>query len=217
MIRKALTLGVIAVLLLAETAFSAPRGGGGGGGFRGGGGGSFRGGGGGGFRGGGVSRGFGGYYGGNRGYYGGNRGYYGGYGGFGLGVATGLGLGYWFSPGGYGYIPYSVRSGYDVDPNSYVIPTYSDVPATVSSEWGLQITDLLDGSAKKADLRTGDIIVGVGQTRTQSFEELQSALAAAKGQVDIVFINAESRKVEKLPVTPVNGKIGIAVSPVTVN
>jgi len=202
MIRKALTLGIIAVLLLAETAYSAPRGGGGGG-FRGGGGGSFRGG--------GVSRGFGGYY-------GGSRGYYGGYGGFGLGVATGLGLGYWFSPGGYGYIPYSVRGGYEVDPNSYVIPTYTDAPVSVtSSEWGLKITDLLDGTAKKADLRTGDVIIGVGQTRTQTFEELQAALAASKGPVDIVFINAETRKVEKLPVTPVDGKIGVAVSTVTVN
>jgi len=60
MIRKALTLGVIAVLLVAEVAYSAPRGGGGGGG-----------GGRGGFgarggvaRGGYVARGYGGYYGG---------------------------------------------------------------------------------------------------------------------------------------------------------
>jgi hypothetical protein len=203
MIRKALTLGVIAVLLVAEVAYSAPRGGGGGGG-----------GGRGGFgarggvaRGGYVARGYGGYYGGfGRGY----GGYYGGY-----GVGLGLGLGYWFSPVGYGYIPYSVRGGYYAAPTSYAIP--ADVPADPqTSEWGLKITDVLDGSAKKADLRVGDIILGVGPTQTQSFEELQSALAASKGQVDIVFINAESRKVEKLPVTPVNGKIGVAVSPVTV-
>ena len=205
MFKKSLTIGVIAVLLLAETAFSAPRGGGGGG-FRGGGGG---------FRGGGVSR--GGYAG--RGYYGGyGRGYGGyGYGGFGLGVATGLGVGYWLSPAGYGYVPYSVRSGYYAPAND-VIPAYTDVPASgSSSEWGLQITNLLDGSAKNAKLATGDIIIGVGQTRTQSFEDLQAALAANKGPVDIVFINAESRKVEKLPVTPVDGKIGVAVSPVTLN
>jgi hypothetical protein len=203
MIRKVFTLGVIAVLLAAETTYAAPRGGGGGGGFRGGGGGT---------RGGVAVR--GGYVG--RGVYGGYGRGYGGYGGygFGIGLGTGLGLGYLFSPGGYGYIPYSGRGEYAV-PGSYVIPAdMASDPQT--SQWGLKITDVLDGSAKKADLRVGDVILGVGQTQTQSFEELQSALAASRGPVDVVFINAESRKVEKLPVTPVNGKIGVAVNPVPV-
>ena len=48
-------------------------------------------------------------------------------------------------------------------------------------ETGLQITEVLNGgTAKTADLRAGDVILGVGKNRTRTFEELQAALAASK-------------------------------------
>jgi len=61
------------------------------------------------------------------------------------------------------------------------------------------------------DLRVGDVIVGVGNTRTQTFAELQAALAAVKEEIDIIFINGENGEVEKLPIKPIDGKIGASV------
>jgi membrane-associated protease RseP (regulator of RpoE activity) len=141
--------------------------------------------------------------------------------GVGAGFAAGAGLGYLFAPGGYGNIPYSVRGDYYSDgQNGYsALPAYPNAPngdpsmypQQTGSETGMQITEVMDGPAKKADLRVGDIILGIGQTRTQTFEELQDALAASKGKVEIVFINHESKNVEKLPITPVDSKLGVAV------
>jgi len=154
-------------------------------------------------------------------YYGGYPGYYGGY-GSGIGVSLGRGTSLWFSPTGYNYIPWSGRSSlYSpnttvVVPQEYVVPRAVETTTATASEWALRIDKVMDGPAKKADLREGDVIMGVGQTRTQTLAELQQALAAARGQVDIVFLNKESQKIEKVQVTPDNGKLGIEVHPVDV-
>jgi len=90
-----------------------------------------------------------------------------------------------------------------------------EVTPQPAPQGGLRIDDVVPGgAAKKADLRRGDVIIGVGTTRTQSFEELQKALAANSGNLEIVFLNPESRKMEKASVTPVDGKIGVMVVPV---
>jgi membrane-associated protease RseP (regulator of RpoE activity) len=89
-------------------------------------------------------------------------------------------------------------------------------PATQPASWGLRIDDVVAGSAaKKANLRRGDVIIGVGTARTQSFEDLQKALSGSSGNLEVVFLNAENRKMEKARVTPVDGKIGVAVVPVS--
>ncbi len=231
MFRQVCILCLTALMALTNPTATLARGGGGG--YHGGGyGGGYHAGYGGGYRG------YGGYGYGRGGYYG--RGY--GYGrGFGGGFGAGLGFGYLFSPWGYGYIPWSLRGGYGYggygnggyggygnggyggygydNSGAYSpLPAYGyddsgAAPPLTGSESGLQITDLTDGPAKKAQLHVGDIILGIGQTRTQTFDQLQSALAAAKGQAEVVFINNESKNVEKLPVTPVDGKLGIAVVP----
>jgi hypothetical protein len=169
---------------------------------------------------------YGGYpnYGYSSSYYGGYPGYYGGY-GTGIGVRLGNNAALWFSPTGYNYIPWSARSSlYSptttvVVPQEYVVPRVIESTTTTgptSNEWALKITKVMDGPAKKADLREGDVIMGVGQTRTQTLAELQQALATARGQVDIIFLNKETQKIEKVQVTPDNGKLGIEVFPVDV-
>jgi hypothetical protein len=81
-----------------------------------------------------------------------------------------------------------------------------------ATESGLRITNVTEsGVAKQVDLRAGDVILGVGEKRTQTFEELQAALAAATDETDIIFINGENGQVERLPIKPVNGKIGVSV------
>jgi membrane-associated protease RseP (regulator of RpoE activity) len=87
--------------------------------------------------------------------------------------------------------------------------------ASLPDQIGMQIIDVIEGgAAKKADLRQNDVILGVENRRVNSFEELQSALAQAKGEVNIIFINGENGRFERLPVVPVNGKIGVAVAPI---
>jgi len=128
------------------------------------------------------------------------------------------GIGFWYSPYSTWNVPYSTRGGYGT---TYVVPatpsvtTTTDVPANAeaTSQYGLQVTRVFEGGAKKADLRSGDVILGVGKTRTESFEALQAALVGAK-EVELVFFNNESKKVEKLPVKVDDGKIGVEVVPV---
>jgi len=165
---------------------------------------------------------YGGYpYGYSSSYYGGYPGTYGGY-GSGIGIGFGRGTSVWFSPTGYNYIPWSARSSlYSptttvVVPQEYVVPRVAETTTATASEWALRIDKVMDGPAKKADLREGDVIMGVGQTRTQTLAELQQALASARGQVDIVFLNKDSNKIEKVQVTPDNGRLGIEVHPVDV-
>ncbi len=92
-------------------------------------------------------------------------------------------------------------------------PLSGDAP--LPDQIGMQIIDVIEGgAAKKADLRQNDVILGVEDRRVNSFEELQSALSQAKGEVNIIFINGENGRLERLPVVPVNGKIGVAVAPI---
>ena len=235
--RSWIALAMIAFLGVAAAAEAQGRGGRGGRGGGGGGGGGIRigGGGGGGGGAGGFYRGGGGNINGGGIYRGGGGNIY--RGGFGVGnvgprygYATpyryntgygnrgGFGL-YFGGPAYRSVVPYTVRSTL-YSPTVTAIPSYYGTPVesgqTPSGEWGLEVTDITDGPAKAADLRKGDIILGVGDTRTQTLSELQSALAATRGQVELVFINGQSKNVEKLPIMPNNGKIGVAVQPVDV-
>jgi len=122
----------------------------------------------------------------------------------------------WYMPYSSWNVPMSGRGGY-YGP-TYVVPaptvtTVVPANAEIMPQHGLQVTRVFEGGAKKADLRTGDVILGVGKTRTESFEALQVALVGAK-EVEIVFFNNESKTVEKLPVKVDDGKIGVEVVPV---
>jgi len=133
------------------------------------------------------------------------------------GIYYGTGnLSIWYSPYSSWNAPMSARGGY-YGP-TYVVPaptvtTVVPASAEMTPQYGLQVTRVFEGGAKKADLRQGDVILGVGKTRTESFEALQAALVGAK-EVEIVFLNNESKKVEKLPVKVDDGKLGIEVVPV---
>ncbi len=80
--------------------------------------------------------------------------------------------------------------------------------ARLEREIGLKITKVEDaGPAAAGLLRTGDIILGIGTTRTQSYDDaLRTALTPLNGDAEVVFINAESGKVEKLLIKIANGR-----------
>lgn len=190
MLRPLITLGAVVAIALSSIATAAAQRGGGGG--RGGGPGGPAG-----FGGPGVG-GFGGP----------------GVGGFGMGGRGGFGFGgigwangFWY--GGYGAMPYGMWNVPMSSRNpAYVVPATAD-----TTQYGLQITKIFDGAAKKANLKVGDVILGIGKSRVESFEALQTALVGAK-DVDIVFVNHENGQVEKLPVKVDNNKIGVEVEPV---
>lgn len=172
------------------------------------------------------------YYGGNAFGTGGYNSFYpGGYGPGYSGRGTGM---YPYTPGGYGYRSplYYGNSGYSVypgsnyysAPNYYTVPSYQSYPSTspspstsaytpsdappASTETGLRIVDVYDGGGKKAGLRPGDAIVKVGGTRTKTFEELQAAMKAGGGKVEVTYLEAATGTVGR---ATVEGKIGVSV------
>jgi PDZ domain len=117
---------------------------------------------------------------------------------------------YYSSPGYYYTMP---RYYYTSPTYRYVVP--ASATEVDNTQYGMQITQVFDGGARKASLRSGDIILGVGNARVQSFEALQAALAGAK-EVEISFLNGGTRKVEKVPVQVVDNRIGVEVVAVPV-
>jgi len=122
----------------------------------------------------------------------------------------------WASADWYKNVPMASRGTTDgAVQNGVVQAGYTTTTQPAATQWGLLIDEVVPGgAAKKADLHRGDVIIGVGTTRTQTFEELQKALSGS-GSLEVVFLNAENRKMEKVRLTPVDGKIGVAVVPAT--
>ena len=151
--------------------------------------------------------------------YGGTSSYYGN--GYNSGYGSGYNSGYGYYRGNnsfpsnwYSASPYSTRGVTIVETPQQIIPaTFTETVPT--AHWGLRVEEVTaGGAAQKADLRKGDIIIGIGKTRTETFEELQHALAVSKGTVEMTFHNTESNRMEKIRITPNNGKIGVSVVPV---
>jgi len=124
----------------------------------------------------------------------------------------------WYTPFARWNVPLSGRAGFSVlyAPAQYAVPeVVATMPAELAGqEHGMYVTEVFDhGTAWEANLRAGDIIVGVDQKRTQSFESLQLALLG-NTEAEIVFINHDNGRIEKMPVKVENGKIGVAVVPI---
>jgi regulator of sigma E protease len=66
-----------------------------------------------------------------------------------------------------------------------------------------------DGSAAKVGLQAGDKIIAVNGQPIQYFDELQGALAAAKGQEAAIVVDRAGEKIEKLTPVSTEGTIGI--------
>jgi hypothetical protein len=92
----------------------------------------------------------------------------------------------------------------------------SDIEAAPQPvEWGLKITQLVpDGPAAKGQLQVGHIIVMAGDQRTGSFEQLTGVLGQANGPIEVIIFLEDTRQLVKAVITPVGGKIGVAVEPV---
>lgn len=121
---------------------------------------------------------------------------------------------YYYSTPSYYYTPPTI-----VVPQTTVLPaTYSvpletlATPAVTATEWGLRITELREGPAKRAGFRVGDVILKIDDQRVQSFENLREILTTSnKQQVDIDFIDSEGRGLQRRRVAIENGKIGVVV------
>jgi hypothetical protein len=77
---------------------------------------------------------------------------------------------------------------------------------------GMKIIRVLTGGAgEAADLRADDVLYQVAGQRVRNYEEFHAAIEQAKGSVEIVFFNAETRRYEKLDATPQDGLLGVEV------
>jgi len=101
------------------------------------------------------------------------------------------------------------------NPDVIVAGSGSDIDAGApETEYGLSITQVLQGSAAaKAGLKVGDVLVTIAGQRVQSFDEMVAAVSRASGATDVVFLNIDSSKLERMPITPSGGKLGVAVEP----
>jgi len=98
------------------------------------------------------------------------------------------------------------------DENGRKKPVKRRVLVVIPQTRGQQVTEVAKGGpAQTANLREGDVIISVGTIRTATFEELQRALAAGRGEVEIVVMRKKEEV--KLLVSPVDGKIGVTVKP----
>lgn len=128
-----------------------------------------------------------------------------------IGIGIGIGIGPRLPPPII-YDPYPIYPYYRRIP---VIESVEVLPTQVT-ETGMRITDLYEGAARQAALREGDIIVLVGEARVRNFDDLVAALARANGPVDVTYIAGGNNKLEKTTLTPVEGKIGVGVIPVSI-
>ncbi len=73
-----------------------------------------------------------------------------------------------------------------------------------------RIDTIVDGGiAQKANLKKGDIIIRIGNTQIQTFEDLQTAFSV-NSEVEVEVLSNNEKKVIKL--TPINGRVGVSTN-----
>lgn len=83
-------------------------------------------------------------------------------------------------------------------------------------ENGLAVKSVQAGGASAAGIAVGDVILAVDDKRVTTDVELRAAIAASKGQSQVVVFKKATGKVETVPVTVTNGLIGVTVDPVPI-
>lgn len=80
----------------------------------------------------------------------------------------------------------------------------------------VQVKDLIKGQpASEAGMKVGDKVVAVGGSPTTAYREFAAALDSLRGKATTISVN-RGDSILTLPITPTeNGKIGIALTPIT--
>jgi S1-C subfamily serine protease len=101
---------------------------------------------------------------------------------------------------------------------SFVPPDGGEaLPTAAGTSNALRVTErVVDGPAYKSGIQLGDILLKVGERRVKTPDDLQPALAAAKGKIAVVYYSAEAKKVATCEVTPDGDSMGIGVVGITV-
>jgi membrane-associated protease RseP (regulator of RpoE activity) len=138
---------------------------------------------------------------------------YGSDGGYGYGDGTPYGFDY-FDPSTFGLLNPDLDPGLPADAFSAPTPGLPDDAQPAAAELGVRIIKVFpDWPAAQNDLRVGDIIVSVNGQRVQTADQLTAAIAGVNGPVELVFFNGETQQLEKMPITPLRGKLGIDTEP----
>jgi hypothetical protein len=86
----------------------------------------------------------------------------------------------------------------------------SDAGQEQATEYGMKITELLDGTARDQGMKEGDVILSVNGVDTPTYEALRSVLRRAGSEAEVIFINTDNGRTESITLYPDHGRIGIA-------
>jgi serine protease Do len=90
-------------------------------------------------------------------------------------------------------------------------------PADDGPVYGMKITELdHEGTAAKEGLLVGDVILAINGQATPNFEEVRSALEKTGNKAEVIFLNKDNGKVERIVLRPVETRIGASVEAVQV-
>jgi hypothetical protein len=94
--------------------------------------------------------------------------------------------------------------------SSPITTTTTTRTSTTTVEFGLLVMESAPGGFRgKGDLRWGDIVVAVGGTRVRTNVELGAVIERSTGPIDLVFFNGETKRLEKMVITPAHDTLGL--------
>jgi hypothetical protein len=112
-----------------------------------------------------------------------------------------------------GPAPKPVASTVEVAQTEETNPT----PVDDGPVYGMKITELDDeGTAAKEGLLVGDVILAINGQATPNFDEVRSALEKTGDKAEVIFLNKDNGKVERIVLRPVESRIGASVEAVQV-
>jgi hypothetical protein len=84
--------------------------------------------------------------------------------------------------------------------------------ATIASDpgrYGVMITQVYEGTARRQGLQRGDVIVGFNGMDTSTFEDLRAAVQASGPTATVTYLSRETGEARQVRLNPANGAIGI--------
>jgi hypothetical protein len=90
-------------------------------------------------------------------------------------------------------------------------------PGGEDAVYGVKVIDLVpQGSAAREGLQVGDVILAINGQATPSYEHVRPAVQRRADRADVVFLNKDNGKVERIILHPVDGLIGVIMDDVRV-
>jgi PDZ domain len=100
--------------------------------------------------------------------------------------------------------------------NSLVVDPGLTGGTVTPTETALRITEMSRGTAARAGIQVGDVILSVDGKRTSVYSDLVAAVGGGRATVQVTYLNADENRVETKAVAVVDGKIGVVIEEVPI-